>query len=617
MRKKRLALQLFLSYFWVALAAIGLAAYLGSGAIRDFYLEHTKQDLEARARILAPQVQTLLSATHTNGSDAETAPTEYRDLNSLVKGLGGSVSTRFTVILPDGKVVADSDEDWQVMESHADRPEIVAAIESRKQGHLMRWSATLKKELMYVAVPVFGSGEGKTRPVVAVVRASIPTTTIQESLAWIRTRLVIGALLVIGLIALVSMWTSLKIHRLIRSMAEGAERFAEGKLEHRLTPTGFAEIDVLSDSMNRMANELSDRIETILRQQNELEAVLVSMQEGVLAINNDRIVINLNQTCADLLGASLDDVRGRLIHEVIRKSDLLKFVEVTLDREDPIEEDIRIRGDEERWLNAHGTRLHDAQGKQIGALVVLHDVTRLRRLENVRRDFVANVSHELKTPITSIKGFVETLLDGALEDPENSTRFLQIVSRQVNRLEAIIEDLLTLSRLEKGAEEKITRLERGRVSEVLKAAVEMCEKKAQDKHIQISVHCDSQLEVQMNSALLEQAIVNLIDNAVKYGPDGSRVDVSADQENGRVALRVQDEGCGIEPKHLPRLFERFYRADKARSRELGGTGLGLAIVKHIALVHRGSVGVQSTVGRGSTFSILLPGSEQDARSQDS
>lgn len=615
MRKKRLAIQLFLTYFWVALAAIVLAAYLGSGAIRAFYLQHTQQDLAARARILAPQVEALLAAIQEKGvgepvEDADVAT--YRELNSLIKSVGATVATRFTVILPDGKVVADSDEDWQVMESHADRPEIVEAFETREIGHEMRWSATLKKELMYVAVPVFGRADGESRPVIAVARASLPTATIQESLGWIRTRLILGAVLVIGLIALVSMWTSLRIHRLIRTMADGAEHFAEGKLEHRLTPTGFVEIDILSDSMNRMANDLSDRIETILRQQNELEAVLVSMQEGVLAVNNERIVINLNQTCADLLGASLDEVRGRLIHEVIRKSDLLKFVEVTLSREDPIEEDIRIRGDEERWLNAHGTRLHDAQGSQIGALVVLHDVTRLRRLENVRRDFVANVSHELKTPITSIKGFVETLLDGAMQDPENSTRFLEIVSRQVNRLEAIIEDLLILSRLEKGSEEKNTRLERGRLGDVIRAAVEMCEKKAQDKEIQISIHCDSQLEVQMNSALLEQALVNLIDNAVKYGPAGSQIDVTAEQESGRVALRVQDEGCGIDPKHLPRLFERFYRADKARSRELGGTGLGLAIVKHIALVHRGSVGVHSTVGRGSTFSILLPGNEQDA-----
>jgi two-component system phosphate regulon sensor histidine kinase PhoR len=617
MRKKRLARQFFLSYFWVALVAVFLAAYLGSGAFREFYLQRTGEDLAARAKILVPQVRGHLDATIVAESDEEkadepAAEDEYQELNSVIRSLGAAVATRFTVILPDGKVVADSDEDWRKMEPHSDRPEIIDAVQTRKIGQQTRWSATLKKELMYVAVPILADDAGDSAPVIAVVRASIPAATIQESLGWIRSRLIIGAGLTIGLIALVSLWTSLRIHRLVQSMADGASQFAGGRFEHRLSPTGFAEIDVLADSMNRMANDLNDRIETILRQQNELEAVLVSMQEGVLAVNNDGIVINLNQTCADLLAAAPDDVRGRLIHEVIRKSDLLNFVETTLTSEEPIEEDIRIRGDEERWLNAHGTRLHDAQGKQIGALVVLHDVTRLRRLENVRRDFVANVSHELKTPITSIKGFVETLLDGAIEDPENSTRFLEIVSRQVNRLEAIIEDLLTLSRLEKGPEEQLTRLERGRVRNVIQAAVEMCEKKAHNKEIEISVHCDPQLCAQMNSALLEQAMVNLIDNAVKYGPAGSHVDVTVEEENGRIALRVQDQGCGIEPKHLPRLFERFYRADKARSRELGGTGLGLAIVKHIALVHRGSVGVQSTVGRGSTFSILLPGTDQEA-----
>ncbi len=608
MQKKRLAVQLFLSYFWVALVAIVLAAYLGSGAIREFYLKHTEEDLEARAQIAAPQVRALLFGSKAaDGVEAGDSKGDHAELNSLLRGFKTTVETRFTVILPGGKVVGDSDEDWRTMELHNTRPEIVAALETGKPDMKKRWSATLKKELMYVAVPLFESGQGSARTPIAVIRTAIPTKTIQESLGWIRARLILGAVLTIGMIALVSLWTSLRIHRLIQGMADGAERFAEGRLDHRLAPTGFAEIDVLADSMNRMANELNDRIETILRQQNELEAVLVSMQEGVLAVNNEQIVINLNQTCAELLGASLDEVRGRLIHEVIRKRDLLRFVETTLDREEPIEEDIRIRGDEERWLNAHGTRLHDAQGQQIGALVVLHDVTRLRRLENVRRDFVANVSHELKTPITSIKGFVETLLDGAADDPETLTRFLGIVSRQVNRLEAIIADLLTLSRLEKGSEDQMTRLERGRVEAVIKAAVEMCEKKAQDKEIEIGVRCDSELEVRMNPALFEQALVNLIDNAVKYGPNGSRIDIIAEQEDDRVAIRVRDQGCGIEPKHLPRLFERFYRADKARSRELGGTGLGLAIVKHIALVHRGSVGVQSTVGRGSTFSLLLPG----------
>ena len=225
-------------------------------------------------------------------------------------------------------------------------------------------------------------------------------------------------------------------------------------MQRRLPRGGSKELALLADSMNRMAAELDQRIHRILNQQNEHEAMLSSMEEGVLAVDNHGAILSLNETCAALLGADAAKLRGRIIYEVIRKPDLLSFVEAALADNASLDGDLRFYGPEERWLNAHGTVLHDANRRKIGALIVLHDVTRLRRLENVRRDFVANVSHELRTPITSIKGFVETLLDEALENKENSLRFLQIVHRQVNRLDAIICDLLTLSRIERGSEEQ-------------------------------------------------------------------------------------------------------------------------------------------------------------------
>jgi two-component system, OmpR family, phosphate regulon sensor histidine kinase PhoR len=272
----------------------------------------------------------------------------------------------------------------------------------------------------------------------------------------------------------------------------------------------------------------------------------------------------------------------------------------------PVDGDIQIRGMHDRWVSAHGTVLHDPQQGKIGVLIVLHDVTRLRHLEEVRRDFVANVSHELRTPITSIKGFIETLVDGAFEDKENAHRFLQIMLRQVNRLDAIICDLLTLSRIERSSEEQMIEVAREPIRGVLQAAIEMCEKRAIDKRVQIQLNCSSDLVGQINAALLEQAVVNLLDNAVKYSNPETVVEVRAACEGEELAIRVQDRGCGIEAQHLPRLFERFYRVDKARSRELGGTGLGLAIVRHIVLAHRGSVTVESTVGVGSTFCLRLP-----------
>ena len=262
-------------------------------------------------------------------------------------------------------------------------------------------------------------------------------------------------------------------------------------------------------------------------------------------------------------------------------------------------------------MSARGTALHDARRGKIGVLIVLHDITRLRHLEEVRRNFVANVSHELRTPITSIKGFLETLVDGAFDDKENATRFMQIMLRQANRLDAIIGDLLVLSRIEKGSEGQLIELAREPIRPTLQAAIEMCEKKAADKAVEIELVCPEDLTGEINAALLEQAVVNLLDNAIKHSNPQAVVEVRAECEGAALAVRVTDQGCGIDAQHLPRLFERFYRVDKARSRELGGTGLGLAIVRHIALAHRGAVSVESKLGVGSTFCLRLPAAARE------
>ena len=593
MRRKRLIRQLGLSYVWVTVAAVVLVGLSGSHMVQDYYLEQTAEDLQARARLCRPQIVSLLEQGDRAGVDA------------FCKELGRATATRITAILPSGEVVGDTEENPANMDNHAQRPEVVEARQG-KVGRQTRYSMTLQQKLMYVAVPVEQRGE-----LALVVRTSIPVTEVEKMLGTLRRRILVAALVAGVLAVALSLWFSARLSGPLSELEAGAERFALGQLEHRLAGSSFEEIAALAEAMNRMAGQLQERFQTIVRQQNELEAVLTSMQEGVLAVDNRGTVINVNHACAAILGAEPEELKGRLVHEVIRKPDLLEFVESSILSEESMERDIQIRGAEDRWLHAHSMALCDAKQRKIGALVVMYDVTRLRRLENVRRDFVANVSHELRTPITSIKGFVETLLDGALEDTENASRFLEIVLRQVNRLDAIINDLLTLSRVERG-NEPISRLEPGRVGETLKAAVEMCEKKASEKQIRIELRCDPDATAKINAPLLEQAVVNLVDNAVKYSEPGKTVRVSAERAGVELVIRVQDEGCGIEPKHLPRLFERFYRVDKARSRELGGTGLGLAIVRHIALAHGGDVEVQSAVGRGSVFSIRLCAADREA-----
>jgi two-component system phosphate regulon sensor histidine kinase PhoR len=366
------------------------------------------------------------------------------------------------------------------------------------------------------------------------------------------------------------------------------------------------EIGELAESLNEMAAHLDERIRTTLRQRNEQEAVLASMMEGVIAVDNNERVIWLNQAAARLLGI-IDDVRARDIHEVVRNTDLQRFIARVLNERQAIEGEIVLRDTSEHYMQAHGTILQDERGDGIGTLVVMNDMTHLRRLENVRREFVANVSHELRTPITSIKGFVETLLDGAMYDPNDARRFLEIIAKHAERLNAIIEDLLALSRIEQEAEKAEILLQPSRIDPVLRSAMQACEMKALAKDISITLNCQDTLRANINAPLLEQAIINLIDNAIKYSESGESVDVRAEGRDGEVLISVQDHGCGIEKEHLPRLFERFYRVDKGRSRKLGGTGLGLAIVKHITQAHGGHITVDSTPGMGSSFTIHLTG----------
>ncbi len=588
MRTKRLLWQIYPSYLLITLLSLFAVTWYTSKSLRAFYRKHVAAELEARARLVQKQFS------------ARSVLADENYVDKLCKELGKKASTRITIILPLGKVIGDTDEDTATMENHADRPEIIEAL-AGKVGNRIRPSDTLQRDMMYVALPLYENGE-----MLGVVRASIPVMDIEQALRATRGKIIFGGLIIAVLAAAISWAVSRGISRPLEEMQRAAERFAGGKLTDKLPIPATKEMGALSEAMNQMAAQLHRRMRTVLRQRNEQEAVLSSMVEGVLAVDRDDHLITLNQAAAELLGVGSADVAGRSLQEVVRNTDLQQFVTRTLSSPEPVEGEITLRENGERFLQAHGTVLRDGEGREIGALVVLNDITRLRRLENVRRDFVANVSHELRTPITSIKGFVETLLDGAMHNPPDAERFLGIIAKQVDRLNAILGDLLTLSRIEQEAEASKVLLQESRIKDVLEAAIEVCEGKAAAKTISIEMTCAGDIVARINPPLLEQAVVNLIDNAIKYSPQGSAIQVVGAWSDSEVTITVRDQGCGIAKKHLPRLFERFYRVDKARSRELGGTGLGLAIVKHIAKAHAGTVSVESTLGKGSIFAIHLP-----------
>jgi two-component system phosphate regulon sensor histidine kinase PhoR len=413
-----------------------------------------------------------------------------------------------------------------------------------------------------------------------------------------------------ALLAWLASWrASQRLTLELERLRRGTNRYARGDLSHKLAASDIAEVADLADTITRMAVDVEGRLRELVRQRNEREAVLASMVEGVLAVDADERLMNLNQAGADLIGVDWEHAVGRSLPEVVRNPALQRLVSDVLVRKHSSSDEIELAlpDGERRILHAQGSVFYDAQERPIGALVVLHDVTQLKRLENVRRDFVANVSHELRTPVTSIKGFVETLLDGAMDHREDAERFLRIVAAQADRLNAIIEDLLTLSRIEQEEKQIEIALETARLQNVLAAAIQVCQFKADEKEIVLALSCDDNLQARINPVLLEQAVANLIDNAVKYSPNRQQVLVEARRTGTEIEIRVMDHGCGIGREHLPRIFERFYRVDKARSRQLGGTGLGLAIVKHIVQAHGGRTTVKSAPGEGSTFCIHLPG----------
>jgi two-component system phosphate regulon sensor histidine kinase PhoR len=595
MQKQRLLWLLFPSFLVITLISLLAISLYAVNSVQTFYMDDLSTELVVRGSFFESRMAEFITAK------------DYKGADDLAKSLGRKSATRITVILPDGRVVADSDHDPATMDRHDDRPEVKNVLQGhfeQKTGYI-RHSYTLNEDMMYVAMPLASGDKGDN--LVGVLRLSMPVGRITGTLETIYHRIAVGGIIIAILAAAISLGISRRITQPLEEMKKGADHFARGELGWRLEVPNTREMGTLAEAMNKMAEELDHRIRTLMQQRNEQQAVLSSMVEGVLAVDMDERIISMNEAGAKLLAVSPETIHGRSIQEVVRNTELQEFVSRALASPQPVEGDITIReGSIDRFLQAHGTILHDARDRGMGAVIVLNDVTRLRKLETVRKDFVANVSHELKTPITSIKGFVETLLEGAMKDPEDAERFLQIIARQTDRLNAIIEDILILSRIEDQTEKDKIDFTECKIFDVLQSAVQVCELQARAKHTTVDIDCGKDLTVRMNAPLMEQAIVNLVDNAIKYSGEGKNVFVQASRIDDEIQILVSDKGCGIESQYLGRIFERFYRVDKARSRKLGGTGLGLAIVKHIVLVHGGSIDVRSISGQGTTFTIHLP-----------
>ncbi len=451
------------------------------------------------------------------------------------------------------------------------------------------------------ATPVTIDGE------TLLVQTALPLAGVDRELGRILRLITLAGAASILLTFAVTYLISRRLAGQVMGMARSAARFARGQLEHRIPHPPTLEMNALASSLNEMAVQLGARMEELRDRQAEQQAILSSMSNGVIALDLDHHIMNMNRAAGQLLGADAKAARGKLLQQVARQPELIRFVEGAMVDDSTAAAELRLTGPVPMTVQAAGERLRAPDGEVKGLLLIFNDVTRLRRLESLRSDFAANVSHELRTPITNIKGYVETLLEIGWSDHEQASRFLEIIRTNASRLAAIVEDVMAITKLEQPAASDALERERAPMTRVVNAVLSQFRPTAEDKGITLAPEVEPGLVGFVHAPLIEQAIGNLVANAIAYSPPQTAITVTARTEGDAVVISVADQGPGIAEEHLPRLFERFYRVDKARSRREGGTGLGLAIVKHIALLHGGRAEASSKLGEGSVFRITLPG----------
>ncbi len=574
--------KLFFSYIVLSLLITGGSYLYLNHQMERRLIEESRFNLEQQAKL------TCLLAEQWGYSSAQ----------ALAKKLGASIKARVTLIATDGKVIGDSDvrdEQLASLENHAARPEVQQAIKSGS-GYSIRFSDTLRNTMLYVALPLNNKDA-------SIIRLALPLEYFDSSKRSMHKMLGGSLLILLFASLLLSIYLSKITARPLREIADAAARIGVGERGVRVPMGKGEEIDYLAKVLNEMAARIEEQMHRLTSEQQRLAAILRGMGEGVMVTDTKGNIILVNPAFRKQFGIP-GEVEGRPLVEVCRHPDLLNAFDEQRETGDEVICEITIPTTN-LVLMAHWVPLHKDKVNH-GTVAVFHDISDLKRLEIMRRDFVANVSHELRTPVAVIKGYAETLLDGALEESgDRSRRFVEIIVSHAERLTNLINDILTLSKLEaKNASLTLHPLD---LCGTLRKAQMLMEDHARAKGIRITNNCpDTVPKVMADQGQIEQVLLNLLDNAIKYTPDGGDVIVSAAMETkDLVQITVSDTGMGIPSKDLPRIFERFYRVDEGRSREQGGTGLGLSIVKHIVQLHGGEITVSSKAGEGSSFKVVL------------
>lgn len=567
------------------LSMLGLGVYLSS-LVRQAYLSDLEAQLTQEARLIGDALAPVFASLPPDAALDKQADHYARFLDA-----------RITLIAPDGTVLGESHEDRAQMDNHLSRPEVWQALEVGR-GSSVRLSRTVGYEMMYVAVTVNVDG----RPV-GIVRVALPLSRIESTIAGFRWAVILATALVAILVGGVILLAVGRIGRPIRRLTEVTQRLAEGDLQARLLPTTGDEVGTLTTAFNRMADRLQATLDSLQAERSRLVAILENMADGVLLSDYEGRVQVINPAAARMLSVTPDEAIGRSVAELLRHHRLIELWQRCRERGEGGEEMVEL-GTQGPLIQVQVTPLR--RNGPHGHLVLLRDLTPIRRLEVARRDLIANISHELRSPLASLKALVETLREGALEDRPAALRFLERAENEVDAMGQMVEELLELARIESG--QVPLQLLPTPVSEVLFPLAERFRPLAERAGLTLSIQLPPSLpSLLVDPNRIRQVVSNLLHNAIKFTPAGGKVTVTATAGTGEVVLSVADTGVGISAEDLPRIFERFYKADRARSG--GGTGLGLAIAKHLVLAHGGRIWAESAEGKGSTFYVVLPTAE--------
>lgn len=516
-------------------------------------------------------------------------------INDKVNQLGTKLNQRITIIKKNGMVIADSDEDYRIMENHSNRPEIIDAF-NNKIGKSQRYSDTLDLNMLYVAIPIKSNAQ-----IIGVARLSIAIKDIKDIISIFKYKILFFSLIIIFAAILFAFYISKKITAPIKELTEASKKVADGDFDVRLFLNNNYEIETLAYNFNEMANKLYHAFNELKLEKEELKSIITSTNEGIIVIDNNGKILRANESFKKIFNINNEKVNDRYYWEIVRDKKIIEFIKNEKQYENNYVKEMFFQN---KFILCSINYLTSKKGY----VLVFYDITRLKNLENIKRDFISNVSHELRTPLTAIKGFTETLIDD--EKDKEKIKYLEIIYKHTERLINIVNDLLMLSELEKTSDlnyDLRLNIEKINIYDLINNIIVMFEQKAKEKKIKISLILKNNIKfIYGDSFKLEQMFINLVDNAIKY-TDKGEIDIIIERAiNNMVKIEICDTGIGIPDKDIPRLFERFYVVDKSRTKKNGGTGLGLSIVKHVVILHRGLINIESKQREGTKFIIFLP-----------